>query len=165
MIIIETSKGNIKLELYEDKAPETVKNFLGYVDCKFYEHTIFHRVIENFIIQGGGFTKDLKKKAVRSPIKNEATNGLKNEAGTIAMARTSDPNSATSQFFINVADNTGLDYPRPDGHGYAVFGTIVDGIHVVDEIKSVQTGINNGMRDVPIETIEILHVRQVEKGK
>ena len=160
MVIIETSKGNIKLELNEDIAPETVNNFLVYVDAKFYEHTIFHRVIEDFMIQGGGFTIDLKKKVVCPPIKNEATNSLKNEIGTIAMARASDPNSATSQFFINVAENSGLDHPRPDGHGYAVFGKVVDGMNVVDKIKRVKTGINHGMRDVPVETIEILHVRR-----
>jgi len=165
LVIIETSKGDVKVELNEDKAPETVKNFLAYVDGKFYEHTIFHRVIEDFMIQGGSFTIDLKEKVVRPPIKNEATNGLKNEIGTIAMARTSDPNSAKSQFFINVADNNGLDHPRPDGHGYAVFGKVVDGMNVVDRIKRVKTGINKGMRDVPVETIEIIHVRRVENGR
>lgn len=162
MVLIKTTLGDITLELDEKKAPESVKNFLQYVDDKFYEGTVIHRVINNFMIQGGGMDRDLQRKPTRSPIRNEATNGLKNDRGTVAMARTSDPNSATSQFFINVVHNEGLNYPKPDGHGYAVFGKVVDGMDVVSKIKCVDTGIRDGMRDVPLETIEILEVSRVD---
>lgn len=158
MVLIETTLGDITLELYPDKAPVSVKNFLQYVDDSFYDDTIFHRVIGNFMIQGGGFTADFQKKPTRSPIVNEASNGLKNETGTIAMARTGDPNSATSQFFINVVNNAGLDRPKPDGHGYAVFGKVVSGMDVVNKIKAVATGTRNGHGDVPIEDVVITKV-------
>jgi peptidyl-prolyl cis-trans isomerase B (cyclophilin B) len=150
-VVMETTKGNIILELYADKAPETVKNFLTYVDDGFYNGTIFHRVIPNFMIQGGGFKADMKEKPTRSPIKNEADNGLKNDRGTIAMARTQDPNSATAQFFINSVDNDFLNHKSktPQGWGYAVFGRVVEGMDVVDAIAAVKTG-NLGMhQDVP----------------
>jgi peptidyl-prolyl cis-trans isomerase B (cyclophilin B) len=156
-VLIETTNGNIVLELYADKAPETVKNFLTYVDDGFYNGTIFHRVIPNFMIQGGGFTADMKQKRTRPPIKNEADNGLKNDRGTIAMARTQDPNSATAQFFINSADNDFLNHTgkTPQGWGYAVFGRVVEGMEVVDAISAVKTG-NMGMhQDVPKTAVVI----------
>jgi cyclophilin family peptidyl-prolyl cis-trans isomerase len=137
---LKTSMGNITVELYPDKAPKTVENFLGYVKSGHYNGTIFHRVIAGFMIQGGGFDTKLNEKPTDAPIANEASNGLKNERYTIAMARTSDPNSATAQFFINVADNTPLDYPGQDGWGYAVFGKVIKGIDVVDKIAAVTTG-------------------------
>ena len=142
VVVIETSMGNIEVELYPDKAPETVKNFLAYVNDKFFDGTVFHRVMSNFMIQGGGFTKDLKEKQTKAAIKNEAANGLSNTVGTIAMARTPEPNSATAQFFINVADNSGsLDKATcPDGFGYCVFGKVTAGMDVVNKIKAVQTG-------------------------
>jgi peptidyl-prolyl cis-trans isomerase A (cyclophilin A) len=158
VVVIETSHGNITLELDAAKAPDTVGNFLQYVDDKFYDGTIFHRVIGDFMIQGGGFTRDLVQKPTRPPVRNEARNGLRNDRGTVAMARSAAPDSATSQFFINVVDNGGLDYPRPDGHGYAVFGRVVEGLDVVDSIKSVPTGIKGGYRDVPTDPVEILHI-------
>jgi cyclophilin family peptidyl-prolyl cis-trans isomerase len=137
---LKTSMGAITLELYPDKAPKTVENFLGYVKSGHYSGTIFHRVIAGFMIQGGGFDTGLNEKPTGAPIANEATNGLKNDHYTIAMARTGDPNSATAQFFINVVDNAGLDYPRPDGWGYAVFGKVIKGMDVVDKIAAVPTG-------------------------
>ncbi|MGO4391030.1 peptidylprolyl isomerase [Variovorax sp. M-6] len=152
---LATSAGDIVIELAPDKAPKTVENFLQYVKDKQYDGTVFHRVIDGFMIQGGGFTPDLKQKATRAPIPLEAKNGLKNAKYTIAMARTSDPNSATAQFFINVKDNTMLDAPNPDGHGYAVFGKVVSGTDVVDKIRAAPTGIKAGMQDVPVETITI----------
>lgn len=141
-VAIDTSYGTIVLELYPDKAPETVANFLQYVDSGFYENTIFHRVIDGFMIQGGGFSLDYQQKPVRAPIKNEANNGLSNLRGTLAMARTSQPHSATSQFFINTVDNTRLDYrsETPQGWGYSVFGKVIDGMEVVDEIAKTPTG-------------------------
>ena len=147
MILMKTSKGDIKIELFADKAPISVKNFLQYVDEKHYNGTIFHRVINGFMIQGGGFTASMAQKPTKAPIKNEATNGLKNKRGTIAMARTSDINSATSQFFINVADNGFLDHqaPNPQGFGYCVFGKVVEGMDVVDQIKGVKTGPKSGV--------------------
>ena len=158
MVTITTSFGEVSLELYEDKAPETVQNFLQYVDDKFYDGTIFHRVIDGFMIQGGGFDKEFNQKPTRTPIRNEAKNGLKNDRGTIAMARTSDPDSATSQFFINVVDNAALDHPNPDGHGYAVFGKVIEGLDIVDKIKAVRTGIKGAHRDVPVNTVEIVSI-------
>ena len=154
MVILKTSKGDITIELFEKEAPVTVANFLKYVDSGFYKGTIFHRVINGFMIQGGGFTKDMNQKPTNPPIKNEAANGLKNTRGTLAMARTSDPNSATAQFFINVVDNGFLDFKSPDarGIGYCVFGKVVSGMEAVDAIKAVRTG----QQDVPVETIEIL---------
>jgi cyclophilin family peptidyl-prolyl cis-trans isomerase len=161
VVVIETSKGNIKVELFADKAPVTVKNFLKYVEDKHYDDTIFHRVISNFMIQGGGMTADLREKKTREPIVNESDNGLSNERGTIAMARTNKPNSATSQFYINVKDNTFLDRAKAqDGVGYCVFGRVIDGMDVVDAIRQVQTGA----MDVPVEAVVIKSVR-VLKGK
>ena len=152
-----TSQGTITLELYADKAPASVENFLAYVDAGFYDGTIFHRVIEKFMIQGGGFDADMKQKKTNAPIRNEADNGLKNDTGTIAMARTSDPNSATAQFFINVKDNDFLNHTAPttQGWGYAVFGKVTDGMDVVHAIEKVDTAIRSGMQDVPSETVTI----------
>ncbi len=149
VVLMETSLGNVKIELFPQTAPVTVKNFLEYVNSGFYNGTIFHRVINGFMIQGGGFTSDLVQKPTNPPIKNEADNGLTNDRGTIAMARTGDPNSATAQFFINVVDNDKLNRPSPDGYGYAVFGEVVEGMDVIDKIKAVRTGFSKGMRDVP----------------
>jgi peptidyl-prolyl cis-trans isomerase B (cyclophilin B) len=162
MVRLYTNKGNITLELYPEKAPVTVKNFLEYVNSGFYANTIFHRVIDNFMIQGGGFEPGLKKKETREPIKNEASNGLKNEAYTIAMARTSDPDSATAQFFINVKDNNFLNYPGQDGWGYCVFGRVVDGRDVVDAIRAVKTGRRFGFQDVPLEDVIITKAEVVK---
>ena len=156
MVLISTSHGDIKLELYEKEAPITVANFLSYVEEGFYDGTIFHRVINNFMIQGGGITADMKQKPAKAPIKNEADNGLKNERGTIAMARTAVVDSATSQFFINHGDNSFLDHGVRD-FGYAVFGKVVEGIEVVDKIAAVQTRPG----DVPVETVSILSMKVV----
>lgn len=154
---LNTSMGDILLELDPDKAPKTVENFLQYVQDKHYDGTVFHRVISNFMIQGGGFTADLQQKATRAPIALEANNGLKNDRGTVAMARTQFPNSATSQFFINVVDNAALNAPSPDGYGYAVFGKVVAGMDVVEKIKRVPVG-NQGMhQNVPLTPITILN--------
>jgi cyclophilin family peptidyl-prolyl cis-trans isomerase len=163
-VIMETSMGNITIELYPDKAPITVQNFLSYVDENFFDGTIFHRVIKNFMIQGGGYTADFIEKETKPPIKNEASNGLKNERGTIAMARTPEIDSATSQFFINHVDNPGLDYKNstPEGYGYAVFGRVIDGMDVVDAIANVKTMTKHGMQDVPRETITIISIRRVD---
>jgi peptidyl-prolyl cis-trans isomerase B (cyclophilin B) len=164
MVKLHTNHGDITLELDDAKAPETVKNFLEYVSSGFYDGTIFHRVIDGFMIQGGGFEPGMKKKDTRGPIKNEAANGLKNDAYTIAMARTSDPQSATAQFFINVKDNDFLNYTSPDarGYGYAVFGKVVEGKETVDAIRKVKTGNSGGFQDVPVEDViitkaEVLH--------
>ncbi len=138
---MKTSMGTLVIELYPDKAPKTVENFLQYVKAGFYNGTIFHRVIDGFMIQGGGYDAKLNERETRAPIPNEARNGLKNEAGPIAMARTGDPNSATAQFFINLVDNRGLDYPRPDGFGYAVFGKVVQGSDVVQKIGKAPTDL------------------------
>jgi cyclophilin family peptidyl-prolyl cis-trans isomerase len=138
--VLETSLGIIEIELDREKAPVTVDNFVTYVEEGFYDGLVFHRVIKSFMIQGGGFQPDGTRREVNDPIRNEARNGLKNERGAIAMARTSNPDSATSQFFINTVDNTGLDYPNPDGYGYAVFGKVVEGLDVVDAIESASTG-------------------------
>ena len=161
---METSKGKIVIELYPDKAPETVKNFLSYVDANYYDGTIFHRVIANFMIQGGGFTADMKRKSAGAPIKNEADNGLKNDRGTIAMARTSNPHSATAQFFINTVNNDFLNHTSKTGQGwgYAVFGKVVTGMEVVDAISSVKTVARGNYRDVPAETIEIRSARALK---
>jgi len=159
---MKTSMGEIRIELNKEKAPVSVENFLAYVNQKFYDGTIFHRVIAGFMIQGGGFGTDGAKKAAGAPIKNEAASGLKNVRGSIAMARTADPNSATCQFFINVADNPGLDYPGRDGAGYAVFGQVIAGMDVVDKIKAVPTGQKYGMGDVPLTNVVIESVRVVE---
>jgi peptidyl-prolyl cis-trans isomerase B (cyclophilin B) len=156
-VVLETSKGKIVLELSADKAPQTVKNFLAYLDAGFYNNTIFHRVIPNFMIQGGGFTADMQKKQTRDPIRNEAGNGLLNRRGTIAMARTPNPHSATAQFFINTKDNDFLNHTgkTPQGWGYAVFGRVVEGMAVVDNISKVKTVTRGGLRDMPATPIVI----------
>ena len=158
MITIKTNYGNFSIELNEEKAPITVKNFLSYVDKDFFTGTIFHRVIDGFMIQGGGFNKDMMQKEADAPIKNEANNGLKNLPYTIAMARTSEPDSASSQFFINVANNSFLDFPGQDGAGYCVFGKVVDGTDVIDNIGKVATGSTGGHQDVPTKAIMIEEV-------
>jgi peptidyl-prolyl cis-trans isomerase A (cyclophilin A) len=152
---LATSAGDIVVELAPDKAPKTVQNFLQYVKDKHYDGTVFHRVIDGFMIQGGGFTPELQQKPTRAPVPLEASNGLKNDKYTIAMARTANPNSATSQFFINVKDNAMLNAPNPDGHGYTVFGKVVSGTEVVDKIRAVRTGNKGGMQDVPLESVTI----------
>ncbi len=159
-VTVKTTAGNIKIELFDDKAPETVKNFLRYVDEKQYNDTIFHRVIDGFMIQGGGFTEDFKQKSTHAPIRNEASRELQNKKGTIAMARTSDVNSATCQFFINVADNRFLNFqePTPSGYGYCVFGQVTEGLDIVDKISKCKTGSYQGHRDVPLETIKIIEI-------
>jgi cyclophilin family peptidyl-prolyl cis-trans isomerase len=153
-VVFETTKGNIEIQLYRDNAPITVENFVNYVNSGFYNGTIFHRVIPNFMIQGGGFTADGKQKKTNAPIKLESNNNLKNKAGTIAMARTSVPDSATAQFFINVVDNPSLDYVIGNP-GYAVFGKVVYGMDTVNAIKNVETGANGMMADWPVEDIII----------
>jgi peptidyl-prolyl cis-trans isomerase A (cyclophilin A) len=152
---IRTSMGPIVVELYPDKAPRSVDNFMQYARDGFFDGTVFHRVIPGFMIQGGGFTRDMRQKPTRPPIPIESKNGLRNDAGTLAMARTSDPNSATSQFFINVVDNPNLNYPSFDGHGYAVFGRVVRGMDVVDKIKSVRTSTQGPHQNVPAEPVVI----------
>ncbi len=159
-VVMDTSMGKITVELDEVKAPETVKNFLAYVDEGFYDGTIFHRVIPNFMIQGGGMEPGLQQKPTQSPVKNEANNGLKNRKGTIAMARTADPHSATAQFFINVRDNDFLDYPGQDGWGYCVFGEVVEGLDVVEKIKDVPTTTKRPFEDVPVDDVVIQSVRR-----
>ena len=157
MIKLHTNFGVIALELDADKAPETTKNFIAYVESGHYDNTIFHRVIDGFMIQGGGFEPGMKQKATQAPIKNEANNGLKNDRYTIAMARTNDPHSATAQFFINVKDNAFLNHssPTPSGWGYCVFGKVVEGMDVVDKIKGVATGNAGFHQDVPKEDVVI----------
>jgi len=157
MVKLKTNFGIIALELDTGRAPETVKNFLDYVESGFYSNTVFHRVIDGFMIQGGGFEPGMNQKPARSPIKNEADNSLKNERYTIAMARTSEPHSASSQFFINVKDNGFLDHTAPNaqGWGYCVFGKVVEGQDVVDKIKRVKTGKRGGHADVPVEDVII----------
>ena len=150
-VVFKTSMGDFTVELNAEKAPITVKNFLAYVDAKHYDGTIFHRVIPDFMVQGGGMTADMSEKDVNAPIKNESGNGLKNEKGTLAMARTSDPNSATAQFFVNVADNAFLD----QGAGYAVFGKVVDGMDVIDKIVAAKTTTKGPHQNVPVEPITI----------
>lgn len=164
MIKLTTNKGDITLELFSDKAPKTCENFEQYVKDGFYDGTIFHRVINNFMIQGGGFEPGMVPKETRDPIDNEADNGVSNENGTIAMARTNDPHSASAQFFINVKDNTFLDHtsPTPNGWGYCVFGKVVDGMDVVNDIKTVATGFSGGHQDVPEEDVVILKAEVVE---
>ena len=163
-IIIETNMGVIELELYPDKAPLTVENFMNYVKSGFFDGLIFHRVINGFMVQGGGFDEKMAEKASNAPIKNEADNGLKNERGTIAMARTSDPHSATSQFFINHKTNPLLNYKAKTtaGWGYAVFGKVIKGIETVDKIASVQTGNKGYYQDVPLENVVIKSVKVIK---
>lgn len=155
MIKLHTNFGVITLELDETKAPVTVKNFLDYAKSGHYDNTVFHRVIKGFMIQGGGFTNGMKEKDTGKPIANEAKNGLKNKRGTIAMARTSDPHSATAQFFLNVSDNGFLDYPGQDGWGYCVFGHVTEGLEVMDKIEAVRTGRKSFHQDVPVEDVVI----------
>jgi cyclophilin family peptidyl-prolyl cis-trans isomerase len=178
VVIMKTSLGTIKIELFQDKAPISVKNFLTYVDEKYYDNTIFHRVIKGFMIQGGGFTatNPIKQKQTNTPIKNESDNGVKNDRGTLAMARTPDPNSATSQFFINVVDNSFLNRSERDA-GYAVFAKVIEGMDIVDKIREVKTGITsdvilpNGKKtpqpfqDVPLTQVVIETVRRSEVKK
>ncbi len=163
IVVMETSKGTMKLELYPDKAPLTVQNFLSYVDRGFYDGTIFHRVIPGFMIQGGGFEKGMVQKPASSPIKNEAGNGLNNDRGTIAMARTTDVDSATDQFFINVADNTALDHQNDtqQGFGYCVFGKVIDGMDTAYAISMVQTHTLGYYDDVPVEDVVIMSVKKI----
>jgi peptidyl-prolyl cis-trans isomerase A (cyclophilin A) len=153
---LATSAGDIVLELYPDKAPKSVENFLQYVRDKHYDGTVFHRVIDGFMIQGGGFNADLQQKPTRAPIPLEASNGLKNDRGTIAMARTPNPNSATAQFFINLVNNNALNAPSPDGHGYAVFGKVTSGMDVVDKIRAVAVGNQGPHQNVPKTPVTIL---------
>lgn len=162
VVVMKTSMGEIEIELYADKAPVTVNNFLNYVDQGFYNGTIFHRVIDNFMIQGGGMIPGLFEKKGQAPIKNEAGNGLSNLRGTIAMARTQDVNSATTQFFINVVDNRFLDFKNgtPAGFGYCVFGKVIKGMDVVDRIKAVATGRRGYFSDVPVNDVEIISVKR-----
>jgi len=161
MVLVKTSMGSFKIELYPEKAPVTVKNFLDYVDKKFYDGTTFHRVIPGFVIQGGGFDKDMMKKATLPPIKNEATNGLKNLKATLSMARTSDINSATSQFFVNLKDNAALDHVGDAQYGYAVFGKVVQGFEVIEKIAAVKTTTKGAYSDVPEKPVIINSMMKV----
>lgn len=162
---VKTSLGTISIELYQDKAPKSVENFLQYAKDGFYNGTVFHRVIPGFMIQGGGFTPDMKQKDARAPIQNEARNGLKNQTGTLAMARTGDPHSASAQFFINLKDNSFLDYPSRDGWGYAVFGKVTQGFDIVQKIAMVPTGNAGPHQNVPntpvvIESVKLLPAKK-----
>jgi peptidyl-prolyl cis-trans isomerase B (cyclophilin B) len=154
-VLLTTNHGDIKLELYADKAPKTVENFLAYVNAGHYNGTIFHRVIDGFMVQGGGFEPGMKQKPTNATVENEAKNGLKNEPYTVAMARTSDPHSASAQFFINVKNNAFLDYPGQDGWGYCVFGKVIEGQQVVDKIRAVKTTRSGMFADVPAEDVVI----------
>lgn len=162
VVEMRTNQGTIVLELFADKAPKSVANFLEYVKSGHYNGTVFHRVIDGFMAQGGGFDSAMNEKPTRAPIENEARNGLRNEAGTIGMARTADPHSASSQFYINLVDNRFLDYPSRDGWGYAVFGKVKQGFDVVQKIGRVKTGVSKGMADVPQQAVTIESVRVVE---
>ena len=159
VVVLSTSMGEIKIGLYEKEAPETVQNFLGYVNDGFFDGTIFHRVIPNFMIQGGGFTPDMQQKQTKRPIRNEADNGLQNDEGTVAMARTNAIHSATSQFFINVTRNPFLDHQSQANFGYCVFGRVIEGLDVVKQIEGVQTGRHGMYDDVPLEPIVIQSAR------
>jgi len=163
-VLLETSMGNITIELFKEKAPITVRNFLGYVKEGFYDGLIFHRVIKDFMVQGGGMNESLEQKKPKFAIKNEAANGLSNTRGTLAMARTSIVDSATSQFFINTVDNLFLNHTgkQPDSFGYCVFGQVVEGMDVVDQIRTVKTGIKNGHSDVPVEPVFIKSAKLIE---
>jgi len=161
-VVLETSKGPIVIELFADKAPKTVENFLAYVDAGHYDGTVFHRVIPGFMVQGGGFTADMQQKTTRAPIQNEADNGVKNRRGTLAMARTNDPHSASSQFFINLVDNGFLDHTAKSaqGWGYAVFGEVVEGMETADAIAKVKSGNRGGHENVPVEPVVIESARR-----
>lgn len=163
IVLLKTNKGDIKIELDGEKAPISVKNFLEYVSQGHYNHTIFHRVIDGFMIQGGGFSADMQQKPTLAPIKNEADNGLLNKRGTLAMARTSLVDSATAQFFINVNDNAFLDFKskNPREYGYSVFGCVIEGMDVVDKIKKVKTGTRGAFENVPTEVVEIIEAKQI----
>ena len=163
-VLMETSMGNVKIELFKDKAPISVRNFLSYVKEGYYDGLIFHRVIPNFMVQGGGMDETMQQKKTKFAIKNEATNGLKNSRGTLAMARTGVVDSATSQFFINVVDNAFLDHKgkTPDLFGYAVFGQVIEGMEVVDQIRQVKTGNKAGHGDVPLEPVFIKSMKVIE---
>ena len=160
IVQMKTSMGNVEIELFQDKAPATVANFLSYVNSGFYNGTIFHRVIGNFMIQGGGFTPGMVEKKTLPPVKNEAANGVSNLAGTVAMARTMEPQSATAQFFINVVDNRFLDYKSAttEGYGYSVFGKVIKGMEVVDTIKRIQTGNKGHFQDIPLQDVVIYSI-------
>ena len=160
MVRFETSEGGFTVELYEKEAPQTVANFLRYVDEGFFDGTVFHRVIPGFVIQGGGLTPDMSQKKTHPPVRNESANGMLNERGTLSMARTDDIHSATSQFFVNLADNDFLDH-RPGRYGYAVFGRITDGMDVIDRIAAVKTGKRMGHSDVPLENVTISSARRI----
>lgn len=165
MLILKTSEGDIKVELFEKEAPLSTKNFLEYATAGFYSGTVFHRVIDGFMIQGGGFSADMQRKETKAPIENEGGNGLENKKYTLAMARTNVPDSATSQFFINTSDNGFLDRAQSsDGVGYAVFGKVIEGIDVVDKIGKVKTGTKAGMQDVPVSPVVIESVEVVESS-
>ena len=163
VVEFETNQGNFKIELYPEKAPKTVANFLYYVNNGFYKETIFHRVINNFMIQGGGFTREMSEKTTQPPIVNESNNGLVNSAGTIAMARTNDPNSATAQFYINLIDNNFLNYTSPEAGsiGYCVFGKITEGMNVIRKIGQLPTGNSKGFSDVPIRPVIIINAKHI----
>jgi len=165
VVVMETSMGNVKIELFKDKAPISVRNFLSYVKDQYYDGTIFHRVINSFMIQGGGLDENMQPKKTKFAIKNEATNGLSNKRGTLAMARTAVVDSATSQFFVNVVDNAFLDHSgkSPDRFGYAVFGQVIEGMDVVDAIRAVKTGNKAGHSDVPVEPVFITSIRLIEE--
>jgi cyclophilin family peptidyl-prolyl cis-trans isomerase len=167
VVLMSTSAGDVKIELFKDKAPATVANFLSYVNDKFYDGTVFHRVIPGFMIQGGGFTPDMKQKPTKASIKNEAGNALKNQFGTLAMARTSDVNSATAQFFINTKNNDFLDHKDDSiqGFGYCVFGKVIEGSKVVQKIEAVETDTKGMYEDVPVEPVVIRSIRVVSPGK
>ncbi len=165
LVKLDTNLGAIVLELNAEKAPKSVANFLSYVDSGFYDNTIFHRVINGFVAQGGGYDPQMQGKPTRTPVANEAKNGLKNAAGTVALARTRDPDSATSQFFINLVDNNRLDYPSFDGWGYAVFGKVVDGMDTVRRIGMTKTGDRAGMQDVPVEPIIVKSAKRVSAAQ
>lgn len=164
MVLLETSSGDILIELYADKAPATVANFLQYVDDGFYKNTVFHRVIKDFMIQGGGYSVRMEEKPTRAPIANEATNGLKNLRGTVAMARTAEPHSAAAQFFINTVDNEDLDHTEPteEGFGYCVFGEVVEGIEVVDKIQKLKTKPQGIHTDAPVDMVVITGLSRFE---
>jgi peptidyl-prolyl cis-trans isomerase B (cyclophilin B) len=163
-IRFSTRLGEIEIGLYDDKAPRTVENILAYVETGHYEGTLFHRVIPGFVVQGGGLTPDMAQKPTRAPVENEADNGLKNRRGTLSMARTPDPHSATSQFFINLADNAFLDFTAetPQGWGYAVFGEVVGGMEVVDRLAALETGTRHGHRDVPVDDVLIEKAERID---
>ncbi len=167
LVELKTSEGTIKIELDDKNAPISVKNFVSYVNDKFYDGTVFHRVIDGFMVQGGGYVAEgdkFNEKPTKASIANEGKNGVKNDKGTLAMARTPDPNSATAQFFFNLVNNDRLNFPSPDGHGYAVFGKVTEGMDVVEKIAKVKTGIRGGMQDVPAADVKILSAVVVRPG-